>query len=258
MDILQQTFATPDEPEEQKNSRLRRLVALLFITAVLSIGVIVFVFTRPAAVIPEPIVIAPLGNEEVALYRATLPRNYIGGATSEDASTTPDFVPSADDVPVEVADIAVVSNPVVNTYIPSSDAVAVPVANMAIPAGSGESSSVPNPMAYVEGDIAVADVAIEQPDRANASPVSTSGVVVAVDTSTNRMTVTAGGEVIAVDMTQARALTGDGRLIQFGALAPNDMVDITGSRLANAPVVIGGTVTLVGVQEFIQVMDLGV
>jgi hypothetical protein len=36
------------------------------------------------------------------------------------------------------------------------------------------------------------------------------------------------------------------------------MVDITGSRLANAPVVIGGTVTLVGVQEFIQVMDLGV
>lgn len=266
MDSLQQKFG--GEPDIITQKRPWLPLVGLGIMSLIGFGVIGYWWLQPAPTpIVEDVVPVPLTVEEVESYRASLPRTFNGAEPVVEGSTSEELIvptkQTLTDPMIENFDennnAGNVTNDVAVSYVPPAEAVGVPVTvAMGSDATANMTSVMPNNTSYVEGDVTISDVTITQPDRSEKTPFSATGVVNGTDDNLQKVNVSSNGEVIELEVSGGSIKTTDGRLIPLSALRTNDIVEISGQRYKDAPVVAEVTITLIGVQEFIPAIDIGV
>ncbi len=265
MDSLQQKFGGETEIITKKRTWLPW--AGLGTMSLIGFVVIGYWWLQPT---PEPVAEVaapiPLSAEEVESYRATLPRLFNGADPVLEGSTSEELIVSTEqtsaDPMIENFDENSIPGTITNDavpYVPPAEAVGVPVTiAMDSSVTANNTSVVGNNTSYVEGDVTISDVTITQPDRNEKTPFSATGVVNGIDDNLQKVNVSSNGEVIELDVSGGTIKTTDGRLIPLSALRTNDVVEVSGQRYKDAPVVAEVTITLIGVQELIPAIDIGV
>jgi Cu/Ag efflux protein CusF len=266
MDSLQQKFGGETEIITKKKTWLP--LAGLGIMSLIGFGVVGYWWLQPASVpATEDVAPIPLTTEEVESYRASLPRTFNGADPVLEGSAPEELIVPTEQTSAdpmienfdENSTLGSSANDTVAPYVPPAEAVGVPViVAMDSGATANNTSVMPNDTSYVEGDVTISDVTITQPDRNEKTPFSATGVVNGIDDNLQKVNVSSNGEVLELDASGGTIKTTDGRLIPLSALRTNDIVEISGQRYKDAPVVAEVTITLIGVQELIPAIDIGV
>lgn len=253
MDSLQEKFG--GEPDIiSKRPKWVPFIALCLGGAVVTSIFGYFWWPEPASTpIVEEQIELPLSANEVETYRASLPKTTATGVASSPAvipatrKTSVTLAPEGTETPV--------AEPV-STFVPPAAATPVTVTTVgqAGEVGAPTQDTTTNTL-YAEGDITVDGVVVTQPDAANLTPIEATVVVAAVDVATNQMVVTSGGELLTLKMVGGRLQTNDGKLVSLSSITKNDILAISGDQLADAPVIQVRTASLIGVQEFIDVVE---
>jgi hypothetical protein len=203
-----------------------------------------------------------LSTTEVESYRASVPRVYAvsGFAGADDATTTPNvsdgYVEIVDAPVVEVDESSMVSLPAVaDVFVPAPTAAKISAPTIL---ASGEVSTAEPLVIYVEGDdIKVTGAEVEQPQRQDLTQIISTATVVEVDSTQKHILVTVEGELMNILIDGSMVTTAEGRRIQMSDLRANDVLSVSGQKLIDAPMIVSAALRLVGVQEFIPAIDLG-
>jgi hypothetical protein len=234
-------------------------VALVFCVGTLYSATLAYMkygSSKEPEVVTNPADLPALTAEEVAAYRDSVPRTIAAAAVGDEA-TADGYITFGDEPVVMVDDVT------------SAPAAEVPV-EMAIPSGvepvsvplmSPSNEVIPTSItqtAYIEGDVVVADLAIEQPQRQNTTPITATAIVVSVSLESGRLLATVEGEVMDILLSDSRITTKDGRIIPPESIQANDILSVSGQKLSEAPVIASALMQLVGVQEFVPTVDIGI
>lgn len=251
MDSLQQKFGGEEDIISKRPKWLPFIVLCVggaIITA--TFGYFWWPETAPEPIAEEPIE-QPLPESEVETYRASLTVSTTVAESSlslKNKSRITSTKQLADD-----DETFLQSEPV--TFTPPVTATPVVVAESA---SLPEVDTVQTPSIetiYVEGDTEVAGVTMTQPDAATLSPIEITAVISGVDVNLEQIVVTANGEVFTLITTNSRLQTKDGKLLAVTSLAVNDILAISGNRLADSPVIQNEIASFIGVQEIVEVTE---